>query len=101
MVLSGYEKANDGSEKETECEYLSQNQESQQIRGTSVTIKSFLFNGKKPLPINKQVSFYKLLDATGIDGKDVLYSIDFEVSEKPIEKSTPNKELKAADKSAP
>jgi hypothetical protein len=47
------------------------------------------------------VSFYKLLDATGIDGKDVLYSIDFEVSEKPIEKSTPNKELKATDKSAP
>ena len=25
VVLSGYEKANDGSEKETECEYLSQN----------------------------------------------------------------------------
>ena len=36
-------------------------------------------------------AFPQRIDKKGRDGKDVTYSIDFEVSEKPIEKSTPNK----------
>lgn len=84
VVLSGYEKGKDGLERETEREYLSQNQKSQQISGTSVATKSFLFNGKEPLPINWRGSYCKLLDKKGMDRKDVLYLIDFEVSDKPI-----------------
>lgn len=86
VMLSGFEKRADGKERETQRERLQLNEASEYISGRSFAIMSVLFNGNAPLPLNKRVSYFKVLDANGLGGKDVLYSIEFEVSDKPIEK---------------
>jgi len=67
--------------------FLQQLQRSEHIAGRSWMEKSFLFNRSKPLPVNKRLNYCKLLDKKGRDGQDILYSIDFEVSDKPIKGS--------------
>jgi hypothetical protein len=52
---------------------------------SSHSINSSLFNTEKPLPVNKRVTYYQLLDKRIPDGEETLYTIDFEISDKPIE----------------
>ena len=63
---------------------LQELQRSQHIAGTSWMAKSFLFNRSKQLPVNQRINYCKLLDKKGRDGQDILYSIDFEVSDQPF-----------------
>jgi len=83
VILSSYTKEKDG-DRETQREYLQQRPKSEHVSGSRKSIYSFLFNGKRPLPMNRRVSYFTLTDEKGRGGKDVTYSIDFEASEKPI-----------------
>ncbi|MHA1939952.1 MAG: hypothetical protein ACW97O_17235 [Candidatus Thorarchaeota archaeon] len=83
VILTSYMKEKDG-DRETQREYLQEHPKSDHLAGSRKSINSYLFNGKTPLPINRTVSYYTLIDEKGKEGKDVTYSIDFEVSEKPI-----------------
>jgi hypothetical protein len=84
MLTSFMEK--EGVDKETHKEYLQERPKSEHLGGSRKSINSYLFNGKRPLPVNQRVSCFTLVDEKGKGGKDVTYSIDFEVSEKPIQR---------------
>ncbi len=84
VMLTSFMKK-EGVDKETEREYLQERPESEHIPGFRRSVNSYLFNSKRPLPMNRRVSYFTLIDEKGKGGKDVTYSIDFEVSESPVE----------------
>jgi len=86
VMLSGFEMRPDGKERETQRERLQLNEASEQISGRSFAIMKYLFKGSDPLPLNKRLPYFRLRDDKGANGKDVHYTVEFEVSEKPIEK---------------
>ena len=84
VILTSYMKEK-GADRETQREYLQEYPKSDHPAGGTKFIGSLLFNSKTPLPVNQRRTYYKLTDDKGREGKDVTYSIDFEVSEKPIQ----------------
>jgi len=83
IILSSYTKEKDADTK-TQREYLQEYIKSEHLPGSKKSINSYLFGGKTPLPVNRRVSYYRLIDVKGREAKDVTYSVEFEVSEKPI-----------------
>jgi hypothetical protein len=64
--------------------FLQESRAAYKSADSSHSISSSLFNSEKPLPVNKRVTYYQLLNKRIPDGEETLYTIDFEISDKPI-----------------
>jgi len=70
--------------REKERIYLQEVHRSGENNSISWGMKSFIFNHDEPLPVNKKVNYCYLQDKNNRTGEKTLYSIDFEISDKPI-----------------
>ena len=73
--------------REKERIYLAQIHRSLENSSTSWGEKSFIFNRDEPLPVNERINYCHLQDKDNRTGEKVLYSIDFEISDKPVRDS--------------
>ena len=72
---------------EKERVYLTEIHRSFEQSSTSWGEKSFIFNRVEPLPVNERINYCHLQDKDDHTGEKMLYTIDFEISDRPLRNS--------------